>query len=281
MSGSETTVVIIVVGAVLVFCVAVIWWAVAVRRSRTRKHLAGPGSPDAPPQTDPWRRFAAALAAPYARYEWQITKGRQSKHSEDQTYFGYGVCQPWGTVGQALARDWGVRNEAQAGARIAEGANLVMRTTQALIVADPASDADAIRTRLEAAGTPRRVIDEFQLDEVVKAPIADADLDVSAAELEEAKNTLAFDIGRSANLARWIGHVGLAPQESIELLQDVCGASAAALFDGWGEYADRYVAGLRSSKFTAHKQRVSAVEWLRDDAESPWRRQAWPAGASS
>lgn len=276
MSSSDTTIVMVIFAAVAIFIVAVFWMAFAIRGRRKRQHLAGPGTPDVPPAAEPWRRFATALAAPYARFEWAVTKGRRSRQTPEQTYFGYGVSQPWGVVGQALANDWGVRRTDQAVGAVQRATDSAALAVRAIAVADPRTDPAMLRDRLMRAGAPRGVIDGIGPEQIAHIRAAEGPAAAGIHDLEAAKNELAFDIGRFANLTRWTAYMGFIDRQAADASGDVYASAAAIAFGSWNEYADRYLAGLYASKFSADRQRTGSIDWLKSDPASPWRQANWP-----
>lgn len=200
MSSQDLTIVLIAFGAVIVFSIGVIVYAARIRRTITRRHLAGPGHAGIPVPTDPWRRLAGALAAPYARYEWSITRGAARRIDADQTYFGYGCVAPPARVMLQLRKDWDVTDTASAMGQIGAGVGVVQEHTRGLLVSDLSIDPADERERLAAAGVPAAVIDEIGPEIASRVRETEGAGDTDLASL---RGAIAFDIGRVANLLRW------------------------------------------------------------------------------
>ncbi|MFC0582455.1 DUF1266 domain-containing protein [Micrococcoides hystricis] len=103
----------ILFAAVIVFCIVVLTVAFTIRGKRAKEYASGPGTKNAPIQQDPWLRFSAALAAPYARMEMDRFPNRTGV-SPDQAYFGFGSTVQHAMLRGLMRRDWGVRNSEQA-----------------------------------------------------------------------------------------------------------------------------------------------------------------------
>ncbi|WP_197517404.1 DUF1266 domain-containing protein [Microbacterium karelineae] len=273
MSSQDLTIVLIVFGAVIAFSIGVIVYAARIRGTIRQRHLAGPGHAGVPAPADPWRRFTGALAAPYARYEWAITRGAARSIDADQTYFGYGAVAPPSRVMLQLRKDWGVTDTASATEQVGAGIDAVERYTRGLLVSDLAIDPAGERDRLAAAGVSAAVIDEIRPEIAAEVRATEGAGD---ADLESLRAEIAFDIGRVTNLLRWSAWVGYVDEGYAHAAGDVLAACAVVAFSEWNDYGRAYLAGLEQSPFPAHKGRRRAVDWLVDDAESPWRRVAWP-----
>ncbi|MGO1769157.1 MAG: DUF1266 domain-containing protein [Microbacterium sp.] len=278
MLTQGSTVIVLMVALLLVaFVVGLIWWAVAVRRRRASVHRAGPGSPAVPPATQPWRRFACALAAPYARYEWEITRGRLSTVSPEQTYFGYGVCQPWGVVRQALARDWSVRGEKTGNGAAYEAARGAWNAARMLAVADTRIDLGSLPERLARAGVPQEAIDGIDAGGLARVRTEEGQGAAGISDVDAMRNEMAFNICRFANLIRWSAYAGLIDGPTAGAASDMIATAAVIAFGSWDEYADRYLAGLYGVGYSAERARTTALEWLKRDPQSPWAAVRWPA----
>lgn len=269
MTSVEIRVVIILLAVVLV-CGAVIWVISTVLRSRRMVEFnKGPGNPDEPAPTQPWRRFTGALSAPHSRPEWVRVNEARRLHSADQVYFGFASALSPFTVVNALRTDWGVKNAAQARQRLATAQRTITEHAAAVMAQrDLPGGREVFRDKLLAAGAPSGALNSFLA--AVEAVHADQN-----PEIMVDVDGLAFDIARVANLARWSGYVRyVEPEQGTEVLDHV-GIAAAAVFTNWDDFADAYSRGMATRYKGGTKHYTRAVEWLRTDVNSPWTRQRW------
>lgn len=269
--------VLIVVGVVAIVIGAPVWWAVARARRQKRAHLAGPGAPTVPPAADPWRRFAAALAAPYAAHEWESSRRRLSPEAPAQMFFGYGVGLPASGVVQLLAGTWKVRDERSALLVMDRALTALAQSTRAVALADPRLLSGELRERLVAAGAPRRTIDSLDPEWIDRVRETEGHGASGIHDLERAKNELAFQSGRVADLVRLAAFAGCIDAVTADSAGDLCAAAVITGFRSWHEYADRFLAGLYASGTGADRQRTGSLDWLKFDPASPWAQVAWPA----
>lgn len=257
---------------VVAFLVAVIGYVVLLRRGITRRHLAGPGHAGVPAPTDPYQRFCGALAAPYARYEWVLTRAHAGISAE-QTYTGFGAVGSPVALQGALTRDWGVKDSATAQVEIGEGVLAVLLGTRELLVSGPGRDPGTEGERLLRAGVPSTAVGAVGLEASAAlraqgVPLAD--------DVEELGDRLAFDIGRFANLLRWSASAGHVDAAYARSASDLFGACAVIAFDDFSDYGVHYRDGLLASRFRANDVRVAVIDWLLTDPESPWQTERWP-----
>lgn len=92
-----------------------------------------------------------------------------------------------------------------------------------------------------------------------------------------APQSMAFDLARFANLVRWCGSIGYLGEAEARHASDVLGTIAASSFDGWDQFGEHYLIGLRDYTRRGVKPFEQSVAWLRTDPESPWRSLPWPA----
>ncbi len=264
MSSEETSFMIMLLGVVIVFGVVIISMSVVIRKRRMKVIHEGPGNPETPAPTQPWRRFTGALAAPYARPEWHRVRDAKRLYSADQVYFGFVSALPPHTVSSALRTDWGVKNSAQAQEELDKGCQAVVGHA-ASVIALRGLPADFVET-LNNAGAPRAAIERF----VDKVRVRG-----EGNELFADSSGLAFDIARVANLARWSGYVGLIDATRGGGHLDDLGISAAVVFSGWDDFGESYLHGLSTRFKGGSKPYVEGVDWLRTAAASPWQTQPW------
>lgn len=83
--------------------------------------------PEPAPKPDPEQEFefGPALAAMYARSEWQRTRGARRSLTVDQCYFEFGCVLTQGALRSALARDWNVRGPVSARGEIEDNVRFV------------------------------------------------------------------------------------------------------------------------------------------------------------
>jgi len=266
MTSVEIRVVLILLGLVLLFGLVI--WAIStvLRRRRMEEINRGPGNPEEPAPTQPWRRFTGALAAPHARPEWVRVRENRRLHSADQVYFGFAsVLSPF-TVINALRADWGVRNADQARKRLSQAQQVITEHAAAVLAQRGLPEGTGeLRAKLVRAGAPGELVDDF-LTRTDVAPDTQVIIDTDG---------LAFDIARVANLARWSGYVRyVEPDQCTERL-DALGIAAVAVFRSWDDFADAFLAGQATRFKGGAKHYTQAVEWLRTDTDSPWFRQPW------
>lgn len=268
--------VIVILLTVLVVCGLVIGGLSAILRKRRRVEFnKGPGNPDEPAPSNPWRRFTGALGAVYARPEWLRGPETKRLHAPEQVYFGYASALTPFAVVNVLRIDWGVKNTQQAHKRL-DHAREVITAQAAAVVAQrglPGGE-EFFREKLLHTGAPVQEVDDF-LAQVLNAPV-DADEDYSA-DIEG----LAFDIARISNLVRWSGNVRYIEAAEGDAYLSAVGVAAAAVFHDWDDFARAYLAGLSTRFKGGSKQYHKAVEWLRTDFSSPWFHQPWITAVKS
>lgn len=266
MTSVEIRVVLVLLVLVLLFGLVIWMISTVLRRRRMEEINRGPGNPEEPAPTQPWRRFTGALAAPHARPEWVRVRENRRLHSADQVYFGFAsVLSPF-TVINALRTDWGVRNADQARARLMQAQEVITGHAAAVVAhRGLAEDTAEFRATLVRAGAPGALVDDFLA--LVGAP-TDTQVIIDT-------DGLAFDIARVANLARWSGYVRYVDPDRCSTHLDALGIAAVAVFTSWDDFADAFLAGQATRFKGGAKHYTQAVEWLRTDVDSPWFRQPW------
>ncbi|WP_221584868.1 DUF1266 domain-containing protein [Microbacterium sp. G2-8] len=278
LSPDQSTLIIALFAVVIGGGAIAITLAFVVRGRRMRRFREGPGDPSVPAPTDPWRRFAGALAAPYARSEWQATKGARRRHAPEQVFFGFASALPFPMAVSQLSRDWGVKNAATADAVCIERVSRALTGARTVLCAVPELDSDAVRERLAEAGAPEEAVDMLELDTLVEIREMEGVVDGA----EERRDALAFDVARFANLVRWSAYVGFHSAERGREDLDVLATCALVAADGWGDYGSRYLRGLAQSGYGGFrhggmKRYEKAIAWLMSDAASPWAQTPWGA----
>lgn len=278
MSGEQTVFVIALFAGVVVLSVAMIAVAVAVRRRRSRLIAAGPGGPGRSAPGDPWRRFTAALAAPYARTEWHLSRGAKRRLQPDQTYAGYASVLDQPTLRSSLRRDWGVRDAGDAEGRCGRAISALAQRCAALSIQGGSSRRE-FTSGLERSGGPSAAIEfvaaTYPVVSAREASTALASSDGGGAEAGSGE--LAFDVARFANLVRWSAALGLLDEVRAHECSDVIGVVAASCFESWEAFGRAYQRGLAAAGRGSVKSYARAVEWLLEAPESPWLRESWPS----
>src|SRR5699024_8317873 len=162
MTSVEIRVVLILLGLVLLFGLVI--WAIStvLRRRRMEEINRGPGNPEEPAPTQPWRRFTGALAAPHARPEWVRVREHRRLHSADQVSCGFASVPSPSTVINALRADWGVRNADQARKRLSQAQQVITEHAAAVLAQRGLPEGTGeLRTKLVRAGAPGELVDDF------------------------------------------------------------------------------------------------------------------------
>lgn len=273
MTSVEINVIIILLSVLMVCGVAIGGLSAILRKRRMVEFNKGPGNPEEPAPTSPWRRFAGALGAPYARPEWLRVPVAKQLHAPEQVYYGYASAMTPFAVSNVLRIDWGVKNQQQAHERLLEAHEVI--TEQAVAVAAergfPGGEI-SFREKLVRAGASADVVDDFiaRVHEVSGEENGETDID-----------GLAFDIARVSNLVRWSGNVRYVEAGQGDAYLEGVGVSAAAVFRDWDDFSRAYLAGLSTRFKGGSKHYIKAVEWLRADFSSPWFRQPWITAVKS
>lgn len=267
MSPEQLTLIIWLIAAFIVFALVAIGITVAIRKRRMRTYLEGPGSPSARVSTDGWQKFGPALAAVYARSEWERVRESRRKHSPEQTYFGYGSVLPYSALRKSLSTEWQVNTAEQARVQVRNTMGLVA-VSAAQYAASRGETALTLRARLVTDGAPE------QAAEIVSSQVL-ASVDTEEHGLDLLPN-LAFDIARFANLVRWAGCIGYLDYSAVREASDVLGTAALTGFSSWDEFARAYEAGLHGYTKRGLRPKLDALEWLRSTQESPWKSLRWP-----
>lgn len=264
---------------------------------RRRQRAALP-DPQALAPPDPWIRFACALAAPYARFEWERTDLPMAE--ADDTYAGFATAGSVETR-QALHRDWDVVDRESAYQEAFSGAERISGATQVVVALTSTIDAADVRGRLERAGaspqTRHRLLfacfgsdgeahdDADALTDEERALIGEPELadeltdefDIGPDDVSHQRDVLAADIARYVNLVRWATSIGFIDPDDAESIVAGMAACAVTVFGDWEEYGERFIAGLEAYDFGLIAQRRDVITWLTTDPGSPWARIAWPA----
>ncbi|ANE03899.1 DUF1266 domain-containing protein [Corynebacterium crudilactis] len=269
MSSEQSVFIIVLFGAVILFSIVVISAAFRTRKRRATARAQGMANPHNPISNVPWRRFAGALGAIYARSEWHKSRGAKRVYTAEQTYFGCVSAFSLGMVRNMLRTDWGVKNSAQAVAQLTKSMESISMVAAATWRGSGVSpdQVEEIGTELVKEGLAKEHFLHFHMLLQHVDPSAEYDVDV-----------LAFDIARVANFVRWAGYADYLIPAEARWFQDQLGIAAAVSFESWEEYGEGYVRGLKKNFRGGNKPYISAEQWLNTEADSPWKTQKWISG---